>query len=457
MVGRSHPRVIGLLAAVLSLCAFVGWSASAAPKHHKQPKHHKHHGPRPRPKPPPPPAGTLDSTLGSGGVETVPVGSLAVAAAGAVQADGKIVTVGEATVNGHNVFVSTRMNRDGSLDSTFGHRGVAIPDPSGEGGGNAVAFQRDGKLLLAGAARAGNVLSFGVVRLLSNGAIDPTFGHGGVATVTIGSEAIANAIAIQPDGKILLGGTSLNGRLSFTAARLSPDGSVDRSFGSRGVSVIGPAGAAWGMVLQPDGRIVLAGELGNALSYGLLGALSALLPGGGLNSIFQAGDQDMVARLLPNGAPDSSFGSGGVVTIPYGQAAVALAVALQPDGKIVISGNAFTDRVLALTFRLLPNGQRDPAFGSRGAVALEMAQAINALALQANGSVILAGVGPIVVRLDGRGRLDPSFGHGGIFRTSLGSGAAANGVTIDRLGKLVLTGAANVAGRTVLTVMRLNA
>ncbi|MEA2160076.1 MAG: hypothetical protein QOD66_2456 [Solirubrobacteraceae bacterium] len=394
-------------------------------------------------------AGTLDTTLGGpAGVAKVAWGDWAGAVGSAVQRNGRIVTVGEAGSGLHNVLISTRMTTNGQLDPGYGHGGVVTFSVGGDdAGGNALALQRDGKIVLAGATKLNGQFAFLALRLLANGNPDPSFGRGGVATVPIGSSAIVNAVSIQRDGKILLGGTAGLQHNEFAAARLNRDGSVDRTFGAAGVVAFGPPAGAWWMTLQRDGKILLAGQTSAPPTTNLLGNLLS-----GLRD-----DQAfMAARLLPSGALDTSFGQGGIVTVPIGDTAVGFSVAVQPDGKILLGGNAWTPTLVAATVRLQPNGALDPSFGQGGIAKLAVPQAINAMALQPDGKVLLAGVGTRAIRLLSNGLPDPTFGRGGIVTVTVGLNDAANGVTLAPGHKAVLAGASAIAGRIVLTVLRLH-
>jgi uncharacterized delta-60 repeat protein len=379
--------------------------------------------------------GALDPSFGAGGFATSSPGTLSVAGAAVVQPDGKIVTAGEAQTGGKKVLISTRINPDGKLDTSYGGGGTATVDINGSSCGNALALQPDGKIVIAGTGIDGGTggMAFAAVRLLPNGGLDSGFGHGGIVTVPIGSGAIANAVAVQPDGKIVLGGTALLAHNEFAAARLNPDGSIDPSFGTGGISTLAPPAAAWGMVLQPDGKLVLAGEQSDG-----------------------GGQAFMAARLRADGSPDPGFGTGGAVTVPIGSTAIANAVALQTDGKIVLAGNAFTSTGVAATVRLLSSGSLDQSFGSGGIATTAMWKAINAIAIQPDGKLLLGATGASAVRLNTDGSLDQGFGNGGIATAQLGDSTdAANGVTVQRDGKIVLSGCAHVAGQTVLSVIRL--
>ena len=145
----------------------------------------------------------------------------------------------------------------GDFDPSFGSDGV-VETPIGESSGTAtgVVTQPDGKIVVGGVSSEG----FTLVRYLPNGGLDGSFGMGGIATGPIGG---AESLAIQPDGKLLLGGWT-SGR-GLSVARYNPDGGLDTSFGSQGVAH-GLGGDASGIAVQPDGRIVAvgarAGQLG---------------------------------------------------------------------------------------------------------------------------------------------------------------------------------------------------
>jgi uncharacterized delta-60 repeat protein len=380
-------------------------------------------------------SGSLDTAFGNGGFSTAPLGTWAGAVASVVQADGKIVTAGEAQVNDKYVLVSTRMNPNGSLDWSYGNGGWVSVDMGGSAGGNAIALQPDGKIVIAGTGRSNGgtgPLALAAVRLKTDGSLDSSFGTGGIATVPIGSVAQATGLAIQSDGKIVLGGAAVTDHHRFVVARLNSNGTIDSGFGTGGYTKFNPDGVAWGLVLQPDGKIALAGE---ATSNG--------------QRVY------MVARVRSNGTPDPTFGSNGVVMIPIGSNAYGMAIALQPDGRLLITGCAVAGSNVVATARLQSNGALDSSFGS-GGIAQFNGWGVNAMTLQSSGKILLAGVGAAVVRLNANGSMDTSFGSGGLAWAQTGSNDAANGITIQPGdGKLVLAGAATINGRVVLSVARL--
>lgn len=381
-------------------------------------------------------AGQLDPTFGTNGFATQPLGSWAVNAAAAVQSDGKVVTAGEALVNGERVMVSERLTATGALDPSYGVGGVVTISLGGYGCANALVIQPDGKIVLAGTGNGNGALDFAAVRLNSNGSLDTGFGHGGIVTIPIGGAAIANAVALTSTGQLVLVGTTHTSDYHMAAARLNANGTLDSSFGGKGTTILGPVGVAWGMVQQANGNVVLAGD---ETTNG--------------TKVFAA------ARLLTSGKLDSTFARSGVVGVPIGATATAVAVGLQPDGSILMTGNA-TDSDGSSevpTVRLTTRGALDPTFGS-GGVAHIKGCGVNALAIQGDGKIVLAGVGATAVRLTNSGALDSTFGNGGVAFATTGTNDAANGVAIEPTdGKVVLSGVATIGGVMELDVMRLAA
>ena len=388
--------------------------------------------------------GSLDSAFGSGGASLVPFGSWIAAAAVAVQPDGKIVTAGQAELNGTMYIVSTRMTSGGQLDPTYGHRGLVAVDIYGGAGvdsGDALALQPDGKILIAATGHNGTwgQLAFAAVRLNPNGSQDATFGHHGVALAAIGASAMANGVAIQHDGKIVLAGTANTGHNVFAAARFNANGTLDPSFGDQGTTTLSPTGGAWGLVIQGDGKLVLAGQ------------------GDYSNPSVQNAQQFMAARLNTDGTLDPTFGSGGIDAIPVGASALGYGVAKQADGKLVLSGIAWTSTTVNAVVRLNSDGSLDSSYGQGGIGTIIDGYGANGIVLDGAGRAVLPTTGAGAVRFNPNGTPDLAFGNNGIALAQIGTGGAANGAAIQPGdGKIVLGGAATVNGQTVLSVIRLN-
>lgn len=215
-------------------------------------------------------AGDLDRGFGVGGVQTLPFrDAYAYADEVARQADGKIVVLGTAhsSVGILSDFALVRLLSDGSLDTTFGDEGRVTTDFDGRyDEGLALALQPDGKIVVAGNDSGRGLL---LARYTSNGALDQGFGSGGSVLTRLEGPSEATAVAIQPDGKIVAAGRTRDGAVyTYAVARYDAAGSLDPSFGRGGVVVtrLAPlpkvvSGTAVGAVLQADGKIVVGGTL----------------------------------------------------------------------------------------------------------------------------------------------------------------------------------------------------
>jgi uncharacterized delta-60 repeat protein len=384
--------------------------------------------------------GSVDTSFGQGGSVAVAVGSGAGAAAVAVQANGDIVTAGEALLDGEDVILSTRMTPGGELDQSYGTGGIVTVPINGSAGvdsGSALALAPDGKIVIVGGAAPspGAQLQFTAVRLATDGKLDPTFGQDGVAIVAIGTTSIATAVVVEPDGKIAMAGVATVGHRVFAAARLNPDGTPDAGFGDGGATTFGPPGAAWAMAFQPDGRLVLAGQTATA-----------------------TGSQAfMAARLNSDGTLDLGFGQAGTVAVPLGSRAYGFGLGIRPDGRIVLAGPALTDALVAATVLLNSDGSIDRGYGNSGIATAPYPHGVNGMTLDQQGRMVLPTVGAGALRLSADGSADSTFGAGGGTLVPIGTGGGANGVAIQAGdGKIVLAGLAGVNGQSELTVIRLN-
>ena len=223
--------------------------------------------------------------------------------------NGKILLAGFSGPEGGNIQVA-RLKANGALDTTFGTGGKATVDFGGDDFGLAMARQADGRILVAGRSSAAGAV---VARLRANGELDPNFGGDGRVTLPGGGSA--SAVLVQPDRRIVVAGNA-SGSAMMTVTRLTPNGSLDTTFDGDGTATIdfgSLADLANDAVLQPDGRIVVAGYT-------------------------QADEDVAVARLNADGSPDATFGAAGKATVDFGFATFGNAVALQPNGRIVVAG-----------------------------------------------------------------------------------------------------------------------
>lgn len=292
-----------------------------------------------------------------------------------VQSDDKILIMGKRESN-PNLFWVVRLTPNGLLDSSFNGTGyLDIGFGTLQDIGKCVKVQPDGKIILGGTS--GNTAQyFTMVRLNSNGSIDTTFGTGGkVQTSFSGTESFANSIAIQPDGKIILGGYTVNAPFAkdFAMIRYDSNGSVDATFGVNG-KVITTINASYSdyiqkLIIQNDGKIIAAGT-----------------------TSFEMGPQLAMVRYLSNGSLDSGFGTNGVVIANgYG---LGNDVALQADGKIILVGGENADVFSVL--RYLNNGTVDPAFGTNGLVSafedIPYSRQASSVLIQSDNKIVVSGM-----------------------------------------------------------------
>lgn len=301
------------------------------------------------------PNGDIDTNFGTDGkvVTDIAINEDLVKAV-ALQGDGKIVVAGTGrTITGNTDFAVARYLANGTPDNSFDGDGKLLTFLGSEDDGvNAVVVQPDGKIVAAGFGHNGVNSDFALVRYLTDGTPDASFGTGGkvLTNITPMYEYI-HAMGLQPDGKIVVAGTAQG---DFALARYLPNGMLDGGFGSGGI-VLTPIGSsadnAYALVIQPNGYILAAGN-----SY--IGA----------NSVIG------VVRYKPDGSLDTGFGIGGKVTINPGNALnEAVSIGLQDDLKIIVGGTTYTgtqgDIVVA---RLLPDGTPDASFDGDGMAIIDM-------------------------------------------------------------------------------------
>jgi uncharacterized delta-60 repeat protein len=342
---------------------------------------------------------SLDPTFGTGGItRTDFAGNIDEANAIAIQPNGQIIAAGSSFSNSKTVedFIVARYNANGTLDKRFAKNGKITTDFFRNVDSiSAIAIQPDGRIVVAGFAQLGGNGStprvFALARYRNDGTPDTSFGNGGALTTSFGgSFAAVSAVMVQPDGKIVVAGTvdfnpDLPGSgLDFALARYNPSGTLDGSFGKGGKVVFdffGSFDQANGAVLQPDGKIIVVGS-----------------------ASYDSNNRDIgfaLARFNTDGSIDFGFGTGGKqITDFFGAGAKANGVVLQPDGKFVVAGTASdsatrpvaTDIAVA---RYNADGSLDSAFGTGGETAIPFPDSAteqgNALALTADGKIVVAG------------------------------------------------------------------
>jgi len=331
----------------------------------------------------------------------------------------------------------------GDLDPSFGGDGVVVTNLTpGNDAANAVAIQADGKVVVAGRTTGGGGQVV-VARYAAAGLLDPTFSGDGIARTNLshGNDE-ATGLAIQPDGKIVVAATAgTPGTNSlFAVLRYDPDGRLDRSFSRDGrvAAAVPGGGVARAVSLQADGRIVVAGSAG-------------------AHSIEFA-----VVRFRPDGAVDTSFGGDGtVVTTLTGSFDFGEAVAVQPNGRVIVAGFAGAGRYGLV--RYTAAGALDTTFSGNGKAVLPVGGFASAIALH-GGKIVLAGGVPLdrmgVVRVNADGTLDRTFGRRGVARTAFPgfTTTSAAAVAIQPDGKIVAAGfASSFRGRGDFALARYTA
>jgi uncharacterized delta-60 repeat protein len=412
----------------------------------------------------PPPAlatpGDLDPTFGENGVARSDFGGSERITALAIQPDGYLVAAGAITwpaPRGTSPPEPTdallaRYHPDGSLDLAFGTEGHVVTDfDAGYDVAAKLVIQPDGKLVVAGwSGRGGTPLTFepadfALARYHPDGTLDSSFGTDGRVLTSFGGHAQVTGLVLQPDSKLVAVGTRVTGSASapvwsIVLARYNPDGSLDPTFGTEGrvITSFGvPDSEASALAIQPDGKLVVAGETPAAV---------------GRTRDFA------VARFGPAGSLDESFGTGGVVTTDFGGHEDASALALQPDGTMIVAGTlAHRERPprqdVALA-RYTADGALDADFGDAGRVIVDFGvdESAYALALAPEGGLTVAGgagqgdspVLPpdfLLLRLGADGTLDNAFGSGGRVVADLGANSEwATALVMQPDGKPVLGG-----------------
>jgi uncharacterized delta-60 repeat protein len=369
----------------------------------------------------------------------------------------------------------------GALDPTFGTDGTGrvVTELHGAAArANAVAVQADGRIVIAGTVAGG----IGIARYDANGIPDTTFGDGdGTKTIVSGAVLEAWTVAVDPNGKILVGGNTDKG--DYLLFRFTSAGQPDQSFGpyDDGGLIYSPTtpslALGYGLAVQADGQIILGGPFPNAQNDVALVAVRLAADGkavdtswvldtdfrGPSKTAFLLQDDGSllavvtptppafgVIRVTPAGVVDATFGTGGLASAALAGPSPA-ALARQADGKIVVAGGATAglDSGFGVA-RFTADGQPDPSFAG-GATTLGIPGRDfvgEAVVVQANGQIVVAGfevdgVGPLhfaLARFNADGSPDTSFGTGGVQTTDFGGRSAAHAVFAQGADRIVAVG-----------------
>jgi len=359
----------------------------------------------------------------------------------AIHSSGEIVTLGAYFHGTSSDLILWRHLTDGTLDPSFGETGVIYPPspPQFSAGGGTITIDNQDRIVFV----VLTTTSYVVYRLNFDGSLDSSFGGTGSVAIPIGAPFPITGLAIQPDNKIVGVGGSITSLSRFIVYRVDEAGALDLTFGGIGIvfTQITPGGGtdrATGVAIQPDGKIVAAGR--------------ARVPG----SYYDMA----LARYLPTGELDPSFGSGGKAVVSVLDDDLGRKVVIQPDGKIAIAGSVCTDLGGGNSYcylgvvRVDAQGAPDLDFGGTGKVYTDVGSfggIAYDLALQSDSKIVVVGfrqltddgsaTNTILIRHGSDGSRDGTFGSDGISETNYGYSANASAdVRLQSNGQIVTAG-----------------
>lgn len=378
-------------------------------------------------------AGDLDPSFGSAGVVIATDGTQHEETHAALALpDGRLVVAG--FVRYSHVWL-IRLRTDGGLDQSFGVAGRVVTPFANGARVYAMAQQADGKLLVAGDVDTSDTREMLVARYQADGALDPTFGTGGIVQTNVGGSAsTAYALVLDADGRVAVAGNAhVGGREELAVVRHLDDGSLDASFGGDGivtVDVSSGSDPAFALARQPDGRLVAAGAAAGS------------------------GWRIALVRLDASGALDPTFSGDGIATLDLSSGIeAATAVVIQPGGRIVTAGPSEVSGTRRLTLAGFDtSGDVDPTFGAGGVTMTAAGGASSnatTMAAAPDGALFVGGWARVgtrehfaLLRYTVNGQLDPSFGTGGIVTTAIALDASARAVALHADGRIALAGRA---------------
>lgn len=328
----------------------------------------------------------------------------------------------------------------GNLDISFGGGGKVMTAIGQYSGAVDLCVQPDGKIVTAGYAQMQGHDDFALARYNEDGSLDTGFGTSGMVTTDFfGNTDDALSVILQPDGKIVMAGyahknSNDNSSSDFALARYNADGNLDSTFGAAGkvtTDFFGHFDRLYSIAIQPDGKLVAAGYAYHGPDFSTRDAI--------------------LARYKADGTLDQNFGSGGKVATDFiGSSDGFSAVVIRPNGKIIAAGTAYGSSGAQAAFaQYNSDGSLDSSFGSGGKATLNVLKSsIDRVALQSDGKLV--GVGNaypgttssdiLLARLKLDGSLDTSFGNDGIVLTDFfGQQDYGNGIVVQPDAKIVIS------------------
>lgn len=430
--------------------------------------------------------GSLDNNFSEDGIQTTEIGDQAFAYSMVIQSDGKVIIGGYSKNGSIEDFALVRYNIDGSLDNTFSFDGkIVTNNKNSADGAFASKLQSDGKLVVVGASNGQYYFDFALARYNPDGSLDKTFGNEGKQlTDVFGFDDYAHSIDIQTDGKILVAGYSSNSTNNFISiARYNTDGSLDKTFSGDGIqtgSFGGSNSIAYSIALQTNGKILVGGHVdGNfaLIRYNSDGNLDNTFSQDGFQitnlapivigsegrsiaiqsndgKILLAGSAEFdfaVVRYNSDGSIDQTFNNNGIQIIDFkgnNKGDFGRSVAVQNDGKIILAGSSENDLAMV---RFTNNGRLDSSFGKFG-LFISKLPGIDfgkGVTIQADGKILAAGgialadsFDFLLIRLNPNGTFDNTFGQGGAVRSAFYENGTewANSIAIQADGQILLVG-----------------
>lgn len=394
-----------------------------------------------------------------------------------------------------------------TLDPSFGSSGLTTTNiGQSESQARTMLIQPDGKVLLGGYSNNSPTYGdFAIARYLPDGTPDSTFGtNGAVQTAFSGTTTMDRvfALALQPDGKIIAVGEAAISQFTnsndhaFAVARYLPNGTLDTTFGGDGMQSIdlGPSvDTAYGVRVLPDGKIVISGRRGTGGGYDADMAIVRLLPDGSLDTTFDTDgqlittirvghnesdrntgfqrltdglllvadvdyNQVTLARFLPNGGPDTTFGTDGVVRTPIPPQLEVVGMSLQSDGSLLVTGavNTPDGRQKSAIARYLPNGLLDLSFGKDGvgqSTLAELNARLESAVVLADGSIVAgrSRFESFFYRFNADGSFDVSFGTDGVLTLPIEDHYATS---VGQDGRLYVAGQDRISSQSEFAIAR---